>query len=177
MAAQTRSPKSSVPHGDTTGRAREALAAEHADEQREAAARMSTVTAQREEDKLSQVIDLSNPSRPVFEGTDTPSDPVQREAEERSNETVISSANPNATVSLVEDAVHNDLRELDYRQMSDEAKDEYLNKPVHVVVTETCEEVTIGRDNTFTLVAGQKYLMPRWMRLHLEEKGLVDQRY
>lgn len=49
-----------------------------------------------------------------------------------------------------------------------------LNEPTLIRSLYDLEDVTIGYGNTFNFRADYKYRVPRWVAIHLEEKGLCD---
>lgn len=158
-------------HGDTTGRAKEALKAENIAELEEAAQRLTMVTTEQARSRREDVIDLSDPQRPVLSGTDIPADPQTREAEGGAIRTVVSPAG-GQVVERVDPEARTE-RSITLADMSPAQREAYLSEKVPFQVNEDLEQVTLGKDNTMDLVAYQQYEGPRWMRDHFAEKGLL----
>lgn len=46
-------------------------------------------------------------------------------------------------------------------------------EPVRFRASEDLEDITVGQDRHLTLKGGRTYQVPRWVAIHLDDKGLV----
>lgn len=143
--------KNQVRAGDLTGRQKAELAEKHAEEQTARAAQISMITAQQAA-KSDEVLDLA----PKVE--QNPTHTVAVIPEEGEQTSVVEEIKPVVTpapapaLAVQEVSVKEDL--VEFR-------------------TNDTFECTIGHGNDYSFVEGQKVRAPRWIRDHLEEKGLV----
>ncbi len=150
--------------GDVTGRKREQLAAEHAEEIKAREGELATITHERQRAMDEDVIDpLTREVIHTGDGTVTKMDDDEDE-EPRVLRT------PGGSLTIEE------LPEPKPRvdaQGKPVARN--LDPEEKVVVRFNCdlEEVTIGHGNTFTFKQGQKYRLPRWVAEHFDEKGVL----
>lgn len=150
--------------GDVTGRKREQLAAEHAEEIKAREGNLAMISAEKQRSMDEDIID-----------------PLTREIIRSSDGTV-------TNMDDDEDEEPRVLRapggSLTIEEMPEpKPRLDPTGKPVQVnrdpeekvVVRFNCdlEEVTIGHGNTFTFEQGKKYRLPRWVAEHFDEKGVL----
>lgn len=155
-------------HGDATGRRREALQAEHADQIREREGNLTTIANQRAASINNDVIDYTDPNRPVLHGTDTPADPQQAAAEAVPERTLVSLPGQPEVWRIEEPPP--DKRNTKEALLSDP---EWMNEPVKFRANTTVENLTYGHGTDYNFEEGRQYVVPRYLYLHLEEKELV----
>lgn len=156
-------------HGDATGRRREALQQEHAEQIREREGELTTIANQRAQSINNDVVDYTDPSRPVIHGTDTPADPEQFEAEQLPDQTLISKPGSAYEVYRIEEP-QPDPRSAREALRTDP---DYLLEPVKFRANATVEGLTFGHGNEYNFEEGRQYVVPRALYLHLEDKELV----
>lgn len=146
-----------IPPSDVTGKQRERLAREYAEEQKRKASQISMVTAGIEEEKA-EVVDLTNPSTP------TTAPPEDLEVEE---DPVIA-----RILAQGGEQVPGDQEVAAIQEM---APTEIETNPIHLVrCISDVQQATIGVGQHYSLEAGRKYKLPKSVAIHLEEKGYVD---
>jgi hypothetical protein len=161
-------PRQGARHGDTTGKTREALQREHADELKERQGEITTIANEHERSINEDIVDYSDPERPVIEkpdGSQELADPVQKREEEREDETDLGFG-----VSVIEEPEPEAARRFHEALKTDP---EYLNEKVLVRVNADLPDMTFGHNVTLSFEEGRRYRLPRYMAIHLEEKGLI----
>lgn len=155
-------------HGDATGRAREVLQQENAAAIKEREGELTTIANQRAVSINNDVVDYTNPDRPVFLDTDEPIDEELAAAEELPDRTLISQPGqpevwrieePKPKPGAAREAMRTDP--------------EYFNEPVKFRANASVDGLTFGHGRTYDFEEGRQYMVPRSLYIHLEEKGLV----
>ena len=150
--------------GDVTGRKREQLSAEHAEEIKEREGNLAMINQEKQRAMNEDVIDpLTREVIHTGDGSITSMDDEEDEAPR-----VLSTPGS----SLVIEALPEPKPRLD---AAGKPVARNLDPEEKIVVRFNCdlEEVTIGHGNTFSFVQGQKYRLPRWVAEHFDEKGVL----
>lgn len=171
--ANQRGQKHPSQRGDFTGNQKEVLMREHEEAVNERRDELGLITAQKQAIKDEGVIDLTS-GQPKLEGTDQLVDAAARQ--------------PGVVEQQEQDPdgvrIGGHQANIEVRELPDEkpqaapgarevlTKDQ-LDKPMVVRALYDLEDVTIGYGNTFTFREGYRYRVPRWVAMHLEEKGLA----
>ncbi len=162
MQAQPRSrPGNQARPGDVTGRKREQLSAEQAEEINRRQGEMAMITAERQRAFDEDVVD-----------------PLTREIIKPSGDTISMDAEPDDAPRLISTGAAQ-IEELPDPKPNISAvgtRTSLASDPDEkVIIRVNCDldEVTLGYGNTVSFKQGGKYRVPRWVANHLEEKGLV----
>ena len=159
--------------GDFTGRLKEVQAAEHEDAVNERRDEIGLLAATRASIRDEAVIDLSDPSRPVVDGTDVAVDRAAREPGILKEEVVPPEGTRiGSTGSLPVYELPEEKPRAALAPNEGEIDPTVLDEPVIIKMLFDAEDVTIGYNNTYTLNEGYRYKLPRWVAAHLEEKGM-----
>lgn len=159
--------------GDFTGKQKEELARQHAEEQQRRAGEMSMITAAQEQKKTREVVDYTKPKK----APKAPAGPVDYTANSTAADeehdpiidAIVASANENG-----EDTPESTAPVAPRAEVEPQA-------PVRVEKTATLirarydlPQVTIGHGNTYDFEEGRQYRVPPNAANHLAERGLVD---
>lgn len=157
--------------GDFTGKQKEALAKQHAEEQQKRAGEMAMVTAAQEVQKNREVVDYTKakpepapPAGPV----DLTVPPEEREGDE----------DPIIAEILAEQGDQAPSSPLPFRHPSAQpvapSATTVEREAVLVRARYDLEQVTIGHGNTYDFEEGRQYKVPPNVANHLAERALVD---
>lgn len=169
MAAQSRArtrPGRQAKPGDVTGRKREELAREHSEELKAREGEISLITAERTRSENEDIIDLETREIIKDDGSVLKMD----DEDEDEGPRLIGSSTATMEIEELPDPKEEQAKN---GKVVHAHTVEYLNEKVVVRVNCDLEEVTLGYGNIFSFVEGRRYRVPRWVAMHLEEKGLT----
>lgn len=182
--AQQRGPLPPSRRGDFTGNKKEALLQEHAAQVDARREELGIVSQQTQSIKDDGVVDLMS-GRPVLEHPDAEIDGAGLETDPRLTPDGVHIQAPSPEPLAGGTKIGSGTSSIDVFEFPEERVQasapqgsgalttDQLNAPSEVKVLYDLEEVTIGYGNTFNLRAGYRYKVPRWVAMHLEEKGLA----
>lgn len=164
MQAQPRTrPGQQSRPGDATGRKREQLSREHAEEVARREGEIAMVTAERSRSRDEDVID---PLTREIINEDTGA--VTRMDADDEDEAPRIIGVGNSAIEEIQEA-----KATRGKTAVVERTQDYLQEKVIIRVNADLENVTLGYGNVVDFKEGNRYRVPRWVAEHLDEKGLV----
>lgn len=174
MAGQQRTQRPQSQRGDVTGRKAEVLKEQAEDAVDARRGEMGMVNSQRAQVKQEGVINLMGdaPRLETGERVDladkepVPVDEPEPIAEGREINRKSGDSGPS-----VKEIAPPEARPRDVNEVAEEGSE--MN-PTRIHVLFDLEDVTMGQNNTFSMRAGYRYELPRWMAEHLADKGVAN---
>lgn len=169
---QQRGARPQSQRGDTTGRLKEALTAQHEDAVEQRRGELGMINASKAAVKQDGVIDLTG-DVPTLEGTDQLVDTSAREPNVIEREAEPQGRNINTgheATAVVEELPQPKAS----GGLAEVLTEDDADTPTTIESLFDLEDITLGIGNTVTLKAGYKYRLPAWMAKHLDERHLVN---
>jgi len=152
--------------GDFTGRQKQKLAEQHAQEQQQRATEVALATAAEDRKKQAEIVDYTQPAPPPPPEDTGPVDLTVTPDDESDPtiESIVASTKQQAKPADVEERV----------ETSGEQPVEVERPSRRVRARFDLNKVTVGRGTFYDFEAGRKYIVPPHVAQHLAERELVD---